>query len=411
MIRSDEANHINFLSNEMKHYNILVIGATGVGKTTLIKSILKLKDKEKGKSTEGYQPYESTGIRLWDTKGINKIEDAEKEFTQFINEKIEKGNIDEFIHCIWYCVTGEQFTKTERKFLHKLSSLYKESIPVIIVYTKAIDDNKVEEMEKIIKEEKNSSLSFIPVIAKDITRKKNKKISLDKSEGLDKLIKISQNKMELIPFYACITSVHNKIERGFYDIIEKRRTYCLNYIPEVNYLKKTFNSYSSEKLKEYILLFCNEIVSKMIYDFEDSLKIETMELLSSFFDDNIFPWVDKLISDIKKNFIEEKGKVVELENCKIELLISKKYNLILPDKSIEKNYAKILKSQLQKVNDTKIYELLASFLCPEITEGMYQMMKESLSYSLSGCQKGVIHKVRNDVMAMPKNLNIKMSIP
>ena len=314
MIRSDEANHINFLSNEMKHYNILVIGATGVGKTTLIKSILKLKDKEKRKSTEGYQAYESTGIRLWDTKGINKIEDAEKEFTQFINEKIEKGNIDEFIHCIWYCVTGEQFTKTERKFLHKLSSLYKESIPVIIVYTKAIDDNKVEEMEKIIKEEKNYSLSFIPVIAKDITRKKNKKISLDKSEGLDKLIKISQNKMELIPFYACITSVHNKIERGFYDIIEKRRTYCLNYIPEVNYLKKTFNSYSSEKLKEYILLFCNEIVSKMIYDFEDSLKIETMELLSSFFDDNIFPWVDKLISDIKKNFIEEKGKVVELEN-------------------------------------------------------------------------------------------------
>ena len=177
MIRSDEANHINFLSNEMKHYNILVIGATGVGKTTLIKSILKLKDKEKGKSTEGYQPYESTGIRLWDTKGINKIEDAEKEFTQFINEKIEKGNIDEFIHCIWYCVTGEQFTKTERKFLHKLSSLYKESIPVIIVYTKAIDDNKVEEMEKIIKEEKNSSLSFIPVIAKDITRKKKKNIT------------------------------------------------------------------------------------------------------------------------------------------------------------------------------------------------------------------------------------------
>ena len=93
------------------------------------------------------------------------------------------------------------------------------------------------------------------------------------------------------------------------------------------------------------------------------------------------------------------------------MLISKKYNLILPDKSIEKNYAKILKSQLQKVNDTKIYELLASFLCPEITEGMYQMMKESLSYSLSGCQKGVINKVRNDVMAMPKNLNIKMSIP
>ena len=32
MIRSDEANHINFLSNEMKHYNILVIGATGVEK-------------------------------------------------------------------------------------------------------------------------------------------------------------------------------------------------------------------------------------------------------------------------------------------------------------------------------------------------------------------------------------------
>ncbi len=407
MIQSEEAaNHIDFLSNEMKHYNILVIGSSGVGKTTLIKSVLKLNDSERGKSTEGFQSYESTGIRLWDTKGIKTIEDTEKEFTQFINAKIEKGNIDEFIHCIWYCVTGEQFSEKEREFIHKLSSLYKENnIPVIIVYTKAIDDITVEEMKKHImkKEEKNYSFSFIPVIAKDITRKKKKKISVDKSEGLDELIKKSQKKMENIPYFACITSVYNKIERGFYDIIEKRRSNCLNFIPEIS---GVFNSIS-EKLREHVLLICNDIVSKMIYGVEDSLKIDTIELLSSFFDDTFVPWVNKLFLKIKDNYINEKGKLVELELCKLELLICKKYNVVLQKKEKDKNYIQIIKN-LQDKSEKKIYELLSYFLCPEITEMMYQMMKEKLNYSLAKCQKRKIKHIINEVMGMPKNLNIKI---
>ena len=112
-------------------------------------------------------------FRLADSRGFEKeekygIKELTNSISNFINDKIESGDSDKFVHCIWFCITGSRLEKCEREWLEKISGLYQlNSIPIIVVYTKAFDDEdeEVKGMEKFIKE-KFKSCDFIPVLAK-----------------------------------------------------------------------------------------------------------------------------------------------------------------------------------------------------------------------------------------------------
>jgi hypothetical protein len=53
--------------------------------------------------------------------------------------KVNKGNQDNFILCIWYCITGTRFEDVEEETLKTLSEIYDDAkLPIIIVYTQAV---------------------------------------------------------------------------------------------------------------------------------------------------------------------------------------------------------------------------------------------------------------------------------
>lgn len=139
-------------TNAINHFNILVLGPSGVGKSTLINSMLLLDENKDGAKTsvgtactkgkpKEYSSDKIEGIRLFDSQGIEmgdyNITKVKKDATELIKSKIKGGDPDKYIHCIWYCVSETRFHTEEQDCLRELMFSYHQNIiPIIIVYGK-----------------------------------------------------------------------------------------------------------------------------------------------------------------------------------------------------------------------------------------------------------------------------------
>ena len=291
-------NNINNMKFEShtSNFNILLIGPTGVGKSTLINSILKLDENNKAKTANGKpvtlgepHPYISEkipGIRLYDSRGIDKsgynIENLLNSVTKLINDAAEKNDPDKFIHCIWYCITGHRFEEVERDSLIKLMKIYHdETLPIIIVYTQCISEDDSKSMEKEIKNicmEKNRKIEIISVLAENKEVGKKKKTIVEKY-GIDELLEKSFEKIEGAVQSACFHSIRQQIKKNYEEKI------------------KSFHQKIKEKVKNEIKGPFNENISL------DNLAEKDLKLIEEISEILIFEGDDKKLSENSKNIL------------------------------------------------------------------------------------------------------------
>lgn len=194
----------------MQKGNVLVIGNSGVGKSTLINAVLGKEVAKTGFGIEGTQKrldiYESEEIpfRIIDTMGfeptflkqwqaINAVKDWSK-------KSAKEGNEDTQINVIWFCVEGTSsklFPKTIEN-LSKATAMWK-SIPIITVITKSYaEGDRVKNIEMVqhafATQKKSKNLKkIIPVVAEMF---KINDFSYAPPEGITELIDVTN---ELIP--------------------------------------------------------------------------------------------------------------------------------------------------------------------------------------------------------------------
>ena len=143
----------------MERGNVLVIGNSGVGKSTLINAVLGEEKAKTGWGTSGttveLEIYESKMIpfRIIDTVGFvpsfikeHKAINAVKKWSK---NSAKKGREDNKINVIWFCVEGttRKLFPEAIKDLSRATSMWR-SVPVIVVITKSYS---VPEREKNIK--------------------------------------------------------------------------------------------------------------------------------------------------------------------------------------------------------------------------------------------------------------------
>ncbi|HEY9299359.1 MAG TPA: GTPase domain-containing protein [Phormidium sp.] len=124
---------------QIKHCNILVIGNTGVGKSTLIRAVIQGNVSQS--VTTKITPHAKPGlpITLYDTRGLEKDEKQRIQVKQRIAESIKQNKQKEpkeYIHVVWYCVSAmlPRISEIDKKWINDLS----KELPVILVITRSL---------------------------------------------------------------------------------------------------------------------------------------------------------------------------------------------------------------------------------------------------------------------------------
>ena len=434
-------------SQEGNHYNILVLGRTGVGKSTLINVVLNLEgnkaakenpvkpetgvDNENSsnseetsipKSKKKFVPLEysseKSSLVLLDSRGIEisknyNIDIATEDIKQFIEERNGlNSDPDKFIHCIWYLVTGNRFEDDEGKYVKSLKSLYTNfGLPIIFVYTKAISEKESDLIKGRIEDFMEEKINFIPIIAREIEIKTKKKAIPIEAYGVfeeDGLIKISFdlakkaikssyfNYMKNLLKNIVISNIHIKANIN-------ANSFIIDKIKSTIYNRK-------ESLEEIRNNFQNDFlntISKYLIDEEvPEFALENKELIKKFF--NCFPNVNdpKLLNLIDILREKESDKLI-LNFIDINLKAEKQLGI---KNNLEKQEIQIMlnKEIIEPTKDRipyialsyilmKYMIFLRNFLFNKLSEDFEQSYKR-LENIISEEMKTVITKVYDNIM-------------
>lgn len=133
----------NKAKNEKEKCNIIICGATGVGKSTLINAIFGEEVVKAGIGKPVTQHLEKVaipekGICLWDTKGIeaenyqDTMASLKNEFSDAIDNAIDDSDIP---HIGWVCIKATS-GRVEDRDLTLIGLLAKHNIPAVVVFTR-----------------------------------------------------------------------------------------------------------------------------------------------------------------------------------------------------------------------------------------------------------------------------------
>ncbi len=194
-------------NNDMPKLNIMVLGKTGVGKSTLINNVFShnlatvgvgkpVTDEVRKYEIEGFPLaiYDTPGTELGGVNGIDKrIKDITQHISKGVTEANRSGKIDEAIHCIWYCVStaSHRFEEAEKDFIQKfLGETAKYNVPVIVVLTQSYSKKDAKELKNVIEAENLNVAQVVPVLAQDYVIDDE---YTAKAYGLDVLVEVMNN--------------------------------------------------------------------------------------------------------------------------------------------------------------------------------------------------------------------------
>ncbi|MCQ8213365.1 GTPase domain-containing protein [Cetobacterium somerae] len=281
--------------NENKKPRILLVGATGVGKSSLINNIFKenLADFGAGMPvTKSSTRYENENLIIIDSEGYEIGENNVQSFKTKIKEIVE---IEE-VHVVWYCIAScnHRITEVDLDTFKMLEQLNKKVI-LILTQSELVTENEALFMKQIISNELNTkpfemsnklaldsveliyrNLEWLPEIVRDNFIKKQK-VNLD-------LKKETSNKKCLqFALVSGVQSVSIDILNKFTEEKLENQSPQFNFILNISQSMMMEKISENESLKNITELFNRYNLFKQIleiYEFENILNGKIINELS-----------------------------------------------------------------------------------------------------------------------------------
>jgi small GTP-binding protein len=175
--------------------NIVVVGKTGVGKSTLINAVFQGELARTGTGrpvTQHTQEISKPGVPvcIFDTKGLEVADYSaiHKEINRLVSSRAREADPLEHIHLAWLCIP--EATKRVEEAEITLARDLAKRVPLIVVLTKSVEEEGfAAEVAALISEAR----AVVPVLARDMSLRGG---TVFKAFGLEELVRHS---MEVLP--------------------------------------------------------------------------------------------------------------------------------------------------------------------------------------------------------------------
>lgn len=197
-IVEDTFNSIKEENKDLKKVNLLVVGKSGTGKSTLINTVFGEDIVQTGVGkpvTEQISLIEKEDfpVRIYDTVGFEigslgfDIKDVVKSLKpnpvlQLIKKVQSTESPDDDIHVVWYVISGSG-SRIENAEISFINWMVERKIPVIIVLTKSYNMEEALLLKNKIEELVTTSDKVVPVLAQETEQKE--------SFGIEELIQLT----------------------------------------------------------------------------------------------------------------------------------------------------------------------------------------------------------------------------
>ncbi|WP_335026755.1 GTPase domain-containing protein [Nostoc sp.] len=174
--------------------NVVVIGNTGEGKSTLINAVLNVDISITGVGEPVTQEIFSykvprSQLRLFDTKGfeVEASHETVDTIDKFINECSRNADINKRVHCVWLCVSAQssRWQAVQQKFVSLCGKL---DIPCLVTVTQSYGD--YEQYVEFIQANVPKGVFVIPLLARALGLPDGSKID---AWGISDLIERTTN--------------------------------------------------------------------------------------------------------------------------------------------------------------------------------------------------------------------------
>lgn len=188
---------------QSNNFNVLIIGKTGVGKSTLVNALFGKYLSETGVGrpiTQNIAEYHKKGfpITVYDTPGLEMSAETNQQLRKEVAHILSDGYQEDSqkkIHIVFYCINDRtsRFEKSEEDWIKEIANM---GIPIILVLTQTLS-KKNSEFLTFLKDKNLPVRSIIPILAESLMITEEYSVQ---AHGLDNLAKVTaENLLEDSP--------------------------------------------------------------------------------------------------------------------------------------------------------------------------------------------------------------------